>query len=92
MARSLVHFLANLQTSSMSSKTSPLAKGSPPPQAVVGFLDGTHFVFSGVLPSMSREAAEDLVKGHGGKVGGHNKSRTKKQNRTEQKREGEESW
>jgi NAD-dependent DNA ligase len=31
-------------------------------------LEGLSFVFSGVLNAYSREAAEDLVKAHGGKV------------------------
>jgi BRCT domain type II-containing protein len=55
------------QASSISPKKTPTLVEKAPP-AVAGYLDGKNFVFSGVLPSMGREAAEDLIKSHGGKV------------------------
>lgn len=45
-----------------------LTKADSCPAAVVGHLAGMNFVFSGLLPSVGRDPAEDMVKVHGGKV------------------------
>ena len=45
-----------------------LSKAESCPAAVVGHLAGKNFVFSGLLPSVGRDPAEDMVKVHGGKV------------------------
>lgn len=45
-------------------------QASPRAKKVEGGLNGATFVITGTLPSLSREAAEDLIRDHGGKVTG----------------------